>query len=204
MPPPVSLAASRRVRARCPKDLNQVEGRSVIYSLGERKVEALGDYFVASNAVVVGSVILGNNANVWFNCVVRADNDVIRIGENCNVQDGSILHVDEGVPLTLHRNASVGHMAMLHGCTVGENSLIGINAIVLNHAVIGANCLIGANALIPEGKEIPDGSLVVGSPGRVVRSLTAGEQRELGEISTHYVENALRYRESLREMHPGR
>ena len=91
----------------------------MICSLGERRVEALGDYFVASNAIVVGSVVLGNNANIWFNCVVRADNDVIHIGENCNVQDGSILHVDEGVPLTLHRNASIGHMAMLHGCTVG-------------------------------------------------------------------------------------
>ena len=175
----------------------------MICSLGDRRVQALGDYFVASNAVVVGSVVLGNNANIWFNCVVRADNDVIHIGENCNVQDGSILHVDEGVPLTLQRNASVGHMAMLHGCTVGENSLIGINAIVLNHAVIGANCLIGANALIPEGKEIPDGSLVVGSPGRVVRGLSDAEQRGLGEIAEHYVENARRFRESMREMTPG-
>ncbi len=175
----------------------------MIHSLGDRRVEVLGDYFVASNAVVVGSVVLGNNASIWFNCVVRADNDVIRIGENCNVQDGSILHVDEGVPLTLHRNVSVGHMAMLHGCTIGENSLVGINAIVLNHAVIGANCLIGANALIPEGKEIPDGSLVVGSPGRVVRKLSEAEQQGLVEIATHYVENARRYRESLREMKPG-
>ena len=175
----------------------------MIYSLGDRCVQALGDYFVASNAVVVGSVVLGNNANIWFNCVVRADNDVIHIGENCNVQDGSILHVDEGVPLTLQRNASVGHMAMLHGCTVGENSLVGINAVVLNHAVIGANCLIGANALIPEGKEIPDASLVVGSPGRVVRRLSDAEQRGLGEIAEHYVENARRFRESMREMTPG-
>ena len=174
----------------------------MIYSLGDRRVRALGDYFVASNAVVVGSVVLGHNANIWFNCVVRADNDTIHIGENCNIQDGSILHVDEGVPLTLRRNSSVGHMAMLHGCTVGENSLVGINAIVLNHAVIGANCLIGANALIPEGKEIPDGSLVVGSPGRVVRKLSDAEQRGLGEIASHYVENARRFRESMREMKP--
>ena len=176
---------------------------AMIYSLGERRVETLGDCFVAANAVVVGSVILGPNANIWFNCVVRADNDVIRIGENCNVQDGSILHVDEGVPLTLHRNASVGHMAMLHGCTVGENSLVGINAVVLNHAVIGANCLIGANALIPEGKVIPEGSLVVGSPGRVVRKLSEEERRGLAETATHYVENARRFRESMREMNPG-
>ena len=174
----------------------------MIYSLGERRVEALGDYYVAPNAIVVGSVVLGHNASIWFNCVVRGDNDVIRIGENCNVQDGSILHVDEGVPLTLNRNASIGHMAMLHGCTVGENSLIGINAVVLNHAVIGANCLIGANALIPEGKEIPDGSLVVGSPGRVVRRLSDEEQRGLGDFASHYVENARRYRELFREMEP--
>ena len=174
----------------------------MLYALGERKVETLGDYFVAHNAVVVGSVILGHNASVWFHCVVRADNDVIRIGENCNVQDGSILHVDAGAPLTLGRNASVGHMAVLHGCTVGENSLIGINAVVLNHAVIGADCLIGANALIPEGRRIPDGSLVVGAPGRVVRSLSDEERRTLAGISVHYVENAARFRESLREMRP--
>ena len=169
----------------------------MLYALGERKVVTLGDYFVAPNAVVAGSVILGHNASVWFNCVVRADNDVIRI-----VQDGSILHVDAGVPLTLHRNASVGHMAMLHGCTVGENSLVGINAVVLNHAVIGADCLIGANALVPEGRRIPDGSLVVGAPGRVVRSLGDEERRALAEISVHYVENAARFRESMREMRP--
>ena len=171
----------------------------MIYSLGTRKVEIRGEYFVADNATVVGSVILENNANVWFNCVIRGDNDVITLGENCNIQDASVLHVDPGVPLTLERNVSVGHMAMLHGCTVRENSLIGINAVVLNNAVIGRNCLIGANALVTEGKEIPDGSLVVGSPGKVVRELTEAEILDLEETAAHYVENARRFRGEMAE-----
>ena len=145
----------------------------MIHALGDRRVETVGDeFFVADNATVVGSVRLGRNASVWFNCVVRGDNDLITIGENCNIQDGSVLHTDEGVKLTLERNVSVGHMVMLHGCHIGEGSLIGIKAVILNGARIGRNCLIGANALIPEGKEIPEGSLVVGSPGKVVRKLT--------------------------------
>src|SRR5277367_6754581 len=132
------------------------------YSLGERKVEFRGaDWFIAENATVIGSVVLENNASVWFNVVIRGDSDVITLGENCNVQDGSVLHTDAGIKLTLGRDVSVGHLAMLHGCTVGDNSLIGIKAVVLNRAVIGKNCLIGSNALIPEGKVIPDGSLVV-------------------------------------------
>ena len=144
-------------------------------------------------------MILENNANVWFNCVIRGDNDVITLGENCNIQDASVLHVDPGVPLTLERNVSVGHMAMLHGCTVRENSLIGINAVVLNNAVIGRNCLIGANALVTEGKEIPDGSLVMGSPGKVVRELTEAEILDLEETAAHYVENARRFRGEMAE-----
>ena len=172
----------------------------MIYALEEREVTTLGDYYVAPNASVIGSVVLGHNASIWFNCVVRGDNDVITIGENCNIQDGSVLHTDEGIPLTLDRNVSVGHQAMLHGCSVGENSLIGINAMVLNRAVIGRNCLIGANALITEGKEIPEGSLVVGQPGRVARQLTDHERHGLLEISKHYVEKLRRYRDSLREV----
>jgi len=169
----------------------------MIYSIGTRKVEVRGKYFVAENATVVGSVILHNNANVWFNCVIRADHEVITLGENCNIQDGSVLHADPGCPLTLQRNVSVGHMAMLHGCTVGENSLIGINAVVLNNAVIGRNCLVGANALIPEGKSIPDGSLVVGSPGRVVRRLGAQEIAGLEQTAAHYVQNAEQFRTQM-------
>ncbi|TXF10728.1 gamma carbonic anhydrase family protein [Pelomicrobium methylotrophicum] len=171
----------------------------MIYVLGDRRVEIRGtDYFVADNATVIGSVVIGNNASIWFNCVVRGDNDVITIGDNCNIQDGSVLHTDEGVKLTLERNVSVGHMVMLHGCHIGEGSLIGIKAVVLNGARIGRNCLIGANTLIPEGREIPDGSLVVGSPGKVVRQLTPEEIRRINGIADHYVENFKRYKAGFR------
>ncbi|MDH3316071.1 MAG: gamma carbonic anhydrase family protein [Gammaproteobacteria bacterium] len=170
----------------------------MLYSLDNRKVKTNGDFFVAHNAVVIGSVVLENNASIWFNCVVRGDNDVITIGENCNVQDGSVLHTDEGIPLTLGKNVSIGHKVMLHGCTIGEGSLIGINAVVLNNAVIGKNCLIGANSLIPEGKQIPDGSLVIGSPGRVKRALSEEEMRGLEEIADHYVEKSALYRRALK------
>ena len=170
----------------------------MLYSLDNRKVEIRGNYFVADNATVIGSVVLENNANVWFNCVVRGDNDVITIGENTNIQDAAVLHTDAGIRLTLGKNVSIGHKAMLHGCTVGNGSLIGINAVVLNNAVIGKNCLIGANALVAEGKQIPDGSLVVGSPGRVLRSLGEDEIRGIEEIADHYVHKSALYRESLR------
>jgi carbonic anhydrase/acetyltransferase-like protein (isoleucine patch superfamily) len=171
----------------------------MIYSLQERRVQFRGDYYVAPSASVIGSVVLGHNASVWFNCVLRGDNDVITIGDNTNVQDASVLHIDEGVPLTLGANVSIGHKVMLHGCSVGDNSLIGINAVVLNNARIGKNCLVGASALITEGKEIPDGSLVLGSPGRVVRSLTEAEIKGISEIANHYVRKSALYRESLRE-----
>jgi carbonic anhydrase/acetyltransferase-like protein (isoleucine patch superfamily) len=170
----------------------------MLYSLDDRKVETRGDYFVAHNAVVIGSVVLENNASIWFNCVVRGDNDVITIGENANVQDGSVLHTDAGIPLTLGKDVSVGHKVMLHGCTIGEGSLIGINAVVLNNAVIGKNCIIGANALVPEGKEIPDGSLVIGSPGRVKRALSGDEIRGLKEIADHYVHKSALYRRAFK------
>lgn len=171
----------------------------MIYSLGERRAMFRGDYYVAPSASIIGSVVLGHNASVWFNCVVRGDNDVITIGDNSNVQDASVLHIDEGVPLTLGTNVSIGHKVMLHGCTVGDNSLIGINAVVLNNASIGRNCLVGACALITEGKEIPDGSLVLGSPGRVVRSLSDAEIRGIAEIAEHYVQKSAQYRTALRE-----
>lgn len=170
----------------------------MLYSLDDRKVKTRGDYFIAENATVIGSVVMENNASIWFNCVVRGDNDVITIGENCNVQDASVLHTDAGIPLTLGKNVSIGHKVMLHGCTVKDGSLIGINAVVLNNAVIGENCLIGANALVPEGKEIPDGSLVLGSPGRVVRSLNDDEIRGIGEIAEHYVQKSALYRRAFK------
>jgi carbonic anhydrase/acetyltransferase-like protein (isoleucine patch superfamily) len=171
------------------------------YSLGDRQVEFRGpEWFIADNATVIGSVVMENNASVWFNVVIRGDSDVITLGENCNVQDGSVLHTDAGIRLTLGRDVSVGHLAMLHGCTVGDNSLIGIKAVVLNRAVIGKNCLIGSNALIPEGKVIPDGSLVVGSPGRVVRSLSDQEIAGLKSIADHYAERFKRYKAEFRKM----
>lgn len=173
----------------------------MIYSLGVFTPQLEGNNFVAANATVVGNVVLGKNANVWWNAVIRGDNDRIALGDNVNIQDGSVLHTDEGVPLQLEKDVSVGHMAMLHGCTVKEGSLIGIKAVVLNRAVIGRECLIGANALIPEGKVIPDRSLVVGSPGRVVRLLRDEEVRMIRWISQHYVENAERYLRDLKLAH---
>ena len=170
----------------------------MIYSLGDRRVQARGDVYVADNAVVVGSVILGHGASVWFNSVVRGDNDTITIGESTNVQDAAVLHVDEGVPLTLGAHVSVGHQAVLHGCTVEDGALIGIGAVVLNHAVIGRGSLVGANALVPEGKAIPERSLVVGSPARVVRTLTEEDTAGIERIARHYTEKARMYREKLR------
>ena len=170
----------------------------MIYELGDRRPEFHGDYFVAPNAAVIGSVVLGRNASVWWGTTVRGDNEVIRIGENVNVQDNSVLHTDSGVPLVLEKNVSIGHLVMLHGCIVGENSLIGIGAIILNRVKVGRNCLIGAGSLIPEGKEIPEGSLVLGVPGRVVRSLTAEEIAMNTWIAEHYVERAAAYRKGLK------
>ena len=175
----------------------------MIYSLGDRHVRTRGDVYVADNAVVVGSVILGQGASVWFNAVVRGDNDVITIGDGTNVQDAAVLHVDEGVPLTLGANVSVGHHAMLHGCTVEDGALVGINAVVLNHAVIGRGSLVGAGALVPEGKVIPERSLAVGSPARVVRTLTEEDAAGIERIARHYVEKARWYRAELRVQERG-
>ena len=170
----------------------------MIYNLGDRKVEIrTDDYFIADNATVIGSVVLEQNASIWFNAVLRGDNDVITVGENSNVQDGSVLHTDGGFPLTIGKNVTIGHKVMLHGCVIGDNSLIGINAVVLNGAKIGKNFLIGANALIPEGKVIPDGSLVMGSPGKVVREMTADQIKGLELSALHYVENFKRYKKEL-------
>lgn len=172
----------------------------MLYSLGDKAPQLLGNNYIAPNAAVIGNVVLGKNASVWWNVVIRGDNDRISLGENVNIQDGSVLHTDEGVKLTLEDNVSVGHLAMLHGCTIGTGSLIGIKAVVLNHAVIGRDCLIGANSLIGEGKTIPDRSLVLGSPGRVVRTLTDDEVKMINWIATHYVENAARYLTTLKAL----
>ena len=172
----------------------------MLYSLAERNPVTRGDYFIAPNATVIGSVVLENNASIWFNVVVRGDNDTITIGENANVQDGCILHTDAGIPLTIGRNVTIGHKAMLHGCTIGDSCLIGINSVILNRAVVGRHCLVGANALITEGKEIPDGSVVMGSPGKVVRTLEEEEMARLTLSAHSYVRNAQRYRESFRSV----
>lgn len=169
----------------------------MIYELDDRKPEFLGDYFVAQNAAVIGTVRLGHNSSVWYNVTIRGDNEWIELGENVNVQDGSVLHTDEAVPLRLERNVSVGHLVMLHGCHIGENSLIGIGAIVLNGAKIGRNCLVGAGAVVTEGKEIPDGSLVLGV-NKVMRQLTPEEVAMNAWIADHYAGRAQRYRKGLK------
>src|SRR5438045_107764 len=173
----------------------------MIYSLGARQVELRGSgHYIAPNAVVVGSVVLEQQVSVWFNVVIRGDNEEILLGPRSNIQDGSVLHTDEGVPLRVGASVSVGHLAMLHGCIIGEGSLIGIKAVILNNAIIGKECLIGANALVPEGKTIPDRSLVLGSPGKVVRTLTLEEIARLRSIADHYVGNAERYRRDLKSV----
>lgn len=170
----------------------------MLYTLASRQVQLRGrHHFVAANATVIGSVVLEDESSVWFNTVIRGDNDLITIGARSNVQDGSVLHTDAGIALTLGTEVSVGHQAMLHGCTIGDGSLIGIKALILNHAVVGRECLIGANCLITEGKSIPDRSLVLGSPGKVVRALSDEEVAGLRAIAAHYVENARRYLEDL-------
>ena len=170
----------------------------MLYSLDSRRVQLRGrHHFVAANATVIGSVILEDEASVWFNTVIRGDSDLITVGARTNVQDASVLHTDAGIKLTLGAEVSVGHQAMLHGCTIGEGSLVGIKALVLNHAVIGRECLIGANTLVTEGKVIPDRSLVLGSPGKVVRTLSEEEVAGLRAIAAHYVGNARRYLKDL-------
>ena len=173
-----------------------------VYHLADRKPSLGENAWIAPNATVIGDVRLGANASIWWNAVVRGDSDTITIGANTNIQDGSVLHVDQGVPLTVGASVTVGHMVMLHGCTIGEESLIGIKSVILNKAVIGRHCIIGANSLIPEGKEIPERSLVMGSPGKVVRQLTDDEVARLRDAALGYVENARRYRAELKIQNP--
>jgi carbonic anhydrase/acetyltransferase-like protein (isoleucine patch superfamily) len=165
-----------------------------IYALGDRQPVLGHEAWVAPNATVIGDVRLGDQASIWWNAVARGDNDTISIGAGSNIQDGSVLHADAGVPLTIGANVTVGHLVMLHGCTIGEQSLIGIKSVILNKAVIGRHCIIGANSLIPEGKVIPERSLVMGSPGKVVRELTDEEVARLLLAAEGYVVNARRYR----------
>ena len=172
-----------------------------LFSIGERRTELRGaHHFIAYDATIVGSVILEENVNVWFKVVIRADNDQVTIGEGTNVQDGSVLHVDPGYPMSLARRVTIGHKVMLHGCTIGDGTLIGINSVVLNGAKIGKGVLVGANTLITEGKEIPDGVLVVGSPGKVVRELKPDERAGLLKIASGYVERSRLYQRELKPL----
>ena len=156
--------------------------------------------WVADTAVLIGKVTLEHDANIWFGAILRGDNEEIRVGAGSNVQENSVLHTDIGFPLTIGANCTIGHRAMLHGCTIGDGALIGMGATVLNGARIGKGCLIGACALITEGKDIPDGSLVMGSPGKVIRMLDATAQARLLASAAGYQANARRFREGLRRI----
>ena len=170
-----------------------------VYNLGNVTPELPNDdeYWIAPSAAVMGNVILKKNASVWWGATLRGDNDPIVVGEGSNIQDGSVCHTDTGSPLIIGANVTVGHMVMLHGCEIGDNTLVGIGSVVLNGAKIGKNCLIGAKCLITEGKEIPDNSLVMGAPGKVVRELTPDQAERMAWGSRHYVENWKRYRREL-------
>lgn len=174
-----------------------------VYRLEQNAPRIAASAWVADTAQVIGNVELGEDASVWFGCVLRGDNELMRIGARCNVQDGSVLHSDPGAPLTLADGVSVGHHAMLHGCSVGAGSLIGIQAVVLNGARIGRNCLVGAGALVTEGKEFPEGSMILGSPGKVVRMLTPEQIGAVQRIADHYVENARRFATGLQRIDRG-
>jgi len=170
------------------------------YRLGDKRVTLVGEgQFIAPGAAVIGDVTLQANSSVWFNCVLRVDAERIEVGQGSNIQDGSVLHADPGFPMVVGRDVTVGHNAMLHGCSIGDGSLVGIGAVVLNGAKVGRNCLIGANALVTEGMEIPDGSLVLGMPAKIRGELDEQQQAALQVNAEHYVANAARYLADLEE-----
>ncbi|WP_170548917.1 gamma carbonic anhydrase family protein [Ruegeria atlantica] len=169
-----------------------------IYALGEHAPQIHYDTWVAPDANLIGKVVLEEGASVWFGCTIRADHEEIRVGEGSNVQEDCIMHIDAGYPLTIGKNCTIGHKVMLHGCTIGENTLIGMGAIVLNGAKIGKNSLIGAGALITEGKEIPDNSLVMGTPGKVVRELDEAAAQKITLSALHYQQNMRRFRDEMK------
>ena len=172
-----------------------------LYSIGDKQVVLRGaHHYIAHDATLVGAITLEADANIWFKVVIRAENDVIVIGEATNVQDGSVLHVDPGFPLTLGKRVTIGHKVMLHGCAIGDGSLVGINSVVMNGARIGRGTLVGANTLIAEGKEIPDGVLVLGSPGKIVRGLKQEEKDHLLRVARGYVERSRFYKTNLKEI----
>ena len=171
-----------------------------IYQFGDERPVVSESAWVADSAQVMGRVTLADGASIWYGAVLRGDNDHIRIGLNSNIQDGSVLHADVGKPLVVGENVTVGHQVMLHGCTIGDESLIGIGAVVLNGAKIGKNCLVGAGALVTEGKEFPDGSMIIGAPAKAVRELTPEQIEGLRQSALHYIENARRFKQGLRRI----
>jgi carbonic anhydrase/acetyltransferase-like protein (isoleucine patch superfamily) len=169
-----------------------------IHTIGERRLLTAGDdYYIAPGAQVIGSVVLGAGASLWFNCVLRADDERIEIGAGSNVQDGSVIHVDAGAPTVLGRDVTVGHMVLLHSCCIGDESLIGNGAIVLDRARIGRHCLIAAGTLVPPDREVPDGSVLMGSPGRIVRSVSAQDLSLIAHAAASYRARMQRYRAQL-------
>ena len=170
----------------------------MLYELDKHEPVLDGDYYVADSAIVLGKVRLCKDASIWFGAVLRGDTELITVGEGSNVQECSVLHTDLGFPLNIGKDVTIGHKVMLHGCTIGDGSLIGINSVVLNGAKIGKGCLIGANALITEGMEVPDGSLVLGSPGKIKGELSEDQQNGLLLSAKHYVQNGKRFKEGLK------
>ena len=168
-----------------------------IYAVGDLRPEIHEDTWVAPNATIVGQVVLEEAVGVWFGATIRADHEIIRVGKGSNVQENVVMHIDTGFPLTIGENCTIGHKALLHGCTIGNNTLIGMGASVMNGAKVGNNCLIGAGALVTEGKEIPDGSLVLGAPGRVVRSLEKADLQGMTAAALHYQAHMRLFRTEL-------
>ena len=169
----------------------------MIYKFENNTPDLNDNSWVASNAVLIGKVILKKDANIWFNVVLRGDIELITIGEGSNVQDGSVFHTDPGCPVTLGKNVTIGHLVMLHGCEIDDDTLVGIGSTILNKTKIGKNCIIGANTLIPENKVIPDKSLVLGSPGKIIRQVTDEEIKDIKENAKHYVDNYKRYKKNI-------
>lgn len=171
-----------------------------LYALGGHSPEIHNDTWIAPDANLVGQVVVEQGGSVWFGCTIRADHEEIRVGQGSNVQENCVMHIDAGFPLTIGRNCTIGHKVMLHGCTIGDNTLVGMGAIVLNGAKIGKNCLIGAGALITENKVIPDNSLVMGSPGKIVRDVDEATVEKLHQSALHYQDNMRHFRDKLKEI----
>ncbi len=169
-----------------------------IYALGDHAPQIDEDTWVAPDANLIGKVVMEAGSSVWFGCTIRADHEEIRVGEGSNVQENCVMHIDAGYPLTIGKNCTIGHKVMLHGCTIGDNTLIGMGATILNGAKIGKNCLIGAGALITENKDIPDNSLVMGAPGKVVRQIDAANAQRITMSALHYQENMRRFRDTMK------